>query len=60
MGVIPFKSDYYGLTSPGVVLLGISNTQQVKITDDFSLPVHGAVQVNPYTKNIFLLFGITM
>ncbi|HKJ47005.1 MAG TPA: hypothetical protein VJ991_14325 [Balneolales bacterium] len=60
MGVIPFKSDYYGLTSPGVVLLGISNTQQVKITDDFSLPVHGAVQVNPYTKNIFLLFGITI
>lgn len=60
VGFIPFKSSYYGVIKPALVLLGISNTQKVKITDKFSLPVHGGVQVNPYTKNIFLLFGVTI
>lgn len=60
LGVIPMKSDYYGLSKAGVVLLGISNTQEVKISDKFSLPINSAVQINPYTKNIYLLFGITI
>ncbi|HKJ34076.1 MAG TPA: hypothetical protein VKA34_19755 [Balneolales bacterium] len=60
VGFIPMKTSYYGLNKPGFVLLGLGNTQDVKITNKFSLPVHGAIQVNPYTKNIFLLFGITI
>lgn len=60
LGIIPMKTAYYGLNKAGVVLLGLSNTQDVKITDKFSLPVNGAVQVNPYTKNIYLLFGVTI
>ena len=59
-GMIPMKTNYYGLNKAGVVLIGLSNTQEVKLTDKFSLPVNGAVQVNPYTKNIYLLFGITI
>ncbi len=69
LGFIPMKTGYYGqeekgsfqeMTKPGLVLIGFSNTQDVKITDKFSLPVNGAVQVNPYTKNIYLLFGVTI
>lgn len=60
LGVIPMKTSYYGLNKAGVVLIGIDKTQNLHITNKFSIPLHGGVQVNPYTKSIYLLFGLTI
>jgi hypothetical protein len=58
-GFIPMKSDYYGLSKAGVVNVGISDTKDIQITDKFSLPLHGSLLVNPYTKKIYFLAGVS-
>lgn len=59
-GMLPYKSSYYGNNKAAVVNLGISTTKDLTITSTFKVPLTGSVIVNPYTKNIFLLAGISL
>ncbi len=59
-GFIPWKSGYYGTNTFAVVNTGISDSKEIPLTGAFSLVLHGSVIVNPYTKNIFLLGGISL
>ena len=49
-------------TSDGSFMLcniGIGTSKEIKITDDFSLPVSGAVILNPSTEGFFITAGVS-
>ena len=52
------ETGLYG-SKAGLVNVGFSLTREMKITDNFSLPVHSSFIVNPDTKRAFLLFGVS-
>ena len=57
-GLTPFKGYY--ADSFNVIALGAGVTQKVKITDNFNFPVFGKLVLNPYTENLYFVFGVTM
>lgn len=59
-GMLPYKSSYYGTNKAAVVNVGVSTTKDLTITSSFKVPLTGSVIVDPYTKNIFLLAGISL
>lgn len=59
-GMVPSKSSYYGTNKAAVVNLGINVTKDLKVTDSFKIPLTGGVVLNPYTKNLFILAGISL
>ena len=50
---------FYGNTM-GFVNLGIKVKKEVKITNDFTLPLSTSFVVNPMAENVFLVFGFTL
>lgn len=58
-GFIPMKSGYYGTRKFGVVDVGVSDSKDIPITDKFSVPLNGSLLVNPYTKKIYFLIGVS-
>jgi len=40
--------------------VGIGTSKEVKITDDFSLPVSGSVILNPSTGGFFIVVGVSL
>ncbi len=44
----------------GIMNLGISTGKEIKITDNFSLPVSVSLITNPEAKHIHLVFGISL
>ena len=50
------ESGYYG-DSFGVVNLGISASREIKITENFSLPLNVALITNPQKEKIYLVAG---
>lgn len=44
----------------GVVNLGVSTEKEIQITDKFSLPVSGAVIVNPNTEQFYITVGLSL
>lgn len=43
----------------GLVNVGITATKSLKVNDDFEIPVFTSISVNPSTKDLFMVFGIT-
>lgn len=56
------KSDLYGLENDkvGFVNAGISFARQIKIANDFSLPVSTSFMMNPNASKAFLVFKISL
>ena len=44
----------------GVVNVALTASKDIRITDSFSIPVFAQVAANPYSKNAFFVFGITL
>ena len=40
--------------------VGISTSKEIKVTDDFSIPVSGSVILNPSTEGFFIVVGISL
>ena len=59
-GAVPFATDFYGVEGFGVVNVALTASKDIKITDSFSIPVFAQVAANPYSKNAFFVFGITL
>ncbi|OFX23781.1 MAG: hypothetical protein A2041_12455 [Bacteroidetes bacterium GWA2_31_9b] len=53
------REGLYG-SGPGFVNLGCSLTKEIKITDNFSLPLKGSLVFNPREENVFFIVGITL
>lgn len=43
-----------------IVNIGIGTTKEIKITDSFSLPLSGAVILNPDTEQFYIVAGISL
>jgi hypothetical protein len=51
---------YYGTDSFNVINLGITASKEIKITDDFSLPIFGSYILNPNIEMAHIVFGISL
>lgn len=49
---------FYG-PKAGLVNLGINVSKEIKLTEDFSLPISGSLVVNPLTSKVYYVFGIS-
>jgi hypothetical protein len=47
-------------TDFALVNIGVSTTKTIKITDSFSIPLNGAVILNPDTEQLYILAGISL
>ena len=59
-GAVPFATDFYGVEGFGVVNVALTASKDIRITDSFSIPVFAQVAANPYSRNAFFVFGITL
>ena len=59
-GAVPFATDFYGVEGFGVVNVALTASKDIRITDSFSIPAFAQVAANPYSKNAFFVFGITL
>ena len=59
-GAVPFATDFYGVEGFGVVHVALTASKDIRITDSFSIPVFAQVAANPYCRDAFLVFGITL
>lgn len=57
VGGTPHKGLYSD--NANVVNVGINATKSLKISNTYELPVFGTLVVNPYSKDMFFVFGIT-
>ena len=44
----------------GVVNIGLSGSKKIKLTDSFSLPIFTKIVFNPYQKQTYFVFGISL
>lgn len=51
---------YYGTTDFNLINIGITASKDVKITDEFSLPVFSSYILNPNTEIAYLIFGVSL
>ena len=59
-GAVPFATDFYGVEGFGVVNVALTASKDIRITDLFSIPVFAQVAANPYSRDAFFVFGITL
>lgn len=61
-GTIGSKDNpaYYGSDGFAIINVGISGTKEVKVTDDFSIPLTTGLIVNPKVDIAHLVFGISL
>jgi hypothetical protein len=58
LGMTP-KAGAYG-NGAGLVNAGLSVSRNIRITNDFDLPVKGSLIVNPQASEVYFVFGITI
>jgi hypothetical protein len=59
-GAVPFATDFYGVSRFAVINLAMTASKDIQVTDEFSIPIFAQLAANPYTKNAYLVFGITL
>ena len=59
-GIVPFATDFYGVDCFALINMALTVSKDIQVTDSFSIPIFGQLAVNPYTKNAFLVFGISL
>ena len=60
VGAVPFATDFYGVDCFAFINMGLTASKDIHVTDSFSIPVFAQLAANPYTKNAYLVFGITL
>jgi len=60
LGLSPWKSAVYETDKSAVINLNLTASKAIKITEHFSLPIFGQMMVNPYTEDIFFVFGVSL
>lgn len=53
------ESGYYGTTEFNLINIGVSASKDIKISDDFSLPIFSSYVMNPNMDVGYLLFGFS-
>ena len=62
LGIVPQESAFYGTSSFGITVLGLSASKEVPITDTFSIPLSVMYAINPTpgAARSFLVFGVSL
>ncbi len=62
LGIVPQESAFYGTGAFGITVIGLSAAKEIKITDDFSLPISVSYILNPTpdAERSFLVFGVSL
>ena len=60
VGIVPWKSATYDVSSFNVTNLSLRATRAIKITDNFSLPLFGQITANPASQQFLFVFGLTL
>ena len=58
LGATPAKGLYNN--SANIVNVGFSASKDIKLTENFTLPIQGSFVVNPAQENVFFVVGITL
>lgn len=53
-------NQFYGNDKFALINVGISLSKEIKITDDFSLPIFASYIINPNEDNVHYVFGISL
>ena len=53
-------AGFYGTTNFNLINIGITATKDIKITDDYSLPIFSSYILNPNAEIAYLVFGINL
>ncbi len=59
-GTVPFKSFYYRASSLALVHLSVSLVKEIKLTEDYSLPVNYQIMYNPNLEQIYFTIYLTL
>lgn len=51
---------YYGTKDLNVINMGITASKEIKITEDFSLPIFGSYMINPNQEISYFVLGISL
>ena len=57
LGLTPWESIYADDFS--VIHIGLKASKELKVTDNFSLPVSGEIMTNPRSEDLFFVFGVS-
>jgi hypothetical protein len=58
LGGTPAASAMYATDGPAIINTGITVSKDLEVTDLFSLGLSGSVIANPYSDNLYMLFGV--
>ncbi len=58
VGVSPYEGFY--ASEFAVVNMGVKASKEIKITDNFSVPIYNSIIFNPHKKEFFCVFGVTL
>ena len=53
------NSGYYGTENFNLINIGVKATKELKITDEFGLPISVSFIINPRSEITYLVFGLT-
>jgi hypothetical protein len=59
-GFVAGESAWYGTEEFALVNVGISASTEIKITEDFTLPLFGSVIVNPDLERSYFFVGFSL
>lgn len=59
LGLVPFKTDFYGTDGFAVTNLSVAASKELEITDSFSLPISAGLTVNPSSEMAYFVFGFS-
>lgn len=58
-GFVVNESYYYGTDGAAIINLGASISKEIKMNENFNLPLNFAVIVNPHYESVYTVFGIS-
>lgn len=59
-GFVPTESYYYNATGFAFINLGIKASKEIKINENFKLPISLSIVNNPNTEIMFFVFGLSL
>jgi hypothetical protein len=60
VGLVPWKSGTYDVSSFSVTNLSLRATKAIQITKSFELPLFGQLIANPASQHFYFVFGLTI
>lgn len=60
VGLVPWKSDFYDVSTFSVTNLSLQSTKAITITKSFELPLFAKIVANPVSQKLYFVAGLTL